>query len=151
MATIAMAETYTMLQKKIAALQQKAEKARGAELNGVIDRIKVAIAHYGISAEQLFSAGGQRARATRKAQIPLPARYSDGSGNTWSGRGPRPGCLRNAVAAGRSLSESETTDGVPAATAPQPSRPRTTKRAKGRVQYRDGAGNTWSGMGPKPR
>jgi len=40
--------------------------------------------------------------AKKKAESEAAARFADGTGNTWSGRGPRPGWLKEAVAQGKS-------------------------------------------------
>src|SRR5690606_8323896 len=103
-----MTQTYLQIQKRIEALRKQADKLRAKEVGGVVARIKVAIAHYGLTAEQLGlgkgDAGGQE-RTPRVARSASPARFADGNGNTWSGRGPRPQWLRSALAAGRSLEE----------------------------------------------
>jgi DNA-binding protein H-NS len=79
------------------------------------------------------------------------ASYADGQGRTWSGRGPRPAWLREALANGKSLQD------FASGAAPAPIRSGATTRSKGKaecetqIRYRDQAGNTWSGMGPQPR
>jgi DNA-binding protein H-NS len=40
--------------------------------------------------------------AKKPAGDAVAARFADGSGNTWSGRGPRPGWLKEAIAQGKS-------------------------------------------------
>lgn len=157
-----MTTSYTQIQKKIAALQHKADALRAKEVRGVIDRIKVAIVHYGLTADQLgfgSSTGGAKRGAAPAARGAAPApRYSDGQGNQWSGRGPRPRWLKEALSAGRQLEE--LTNGADravqagagqakASAAGKTSKPVAKRRAK--AQYRDEAGNTWGGMGPRPR
>ena len=157
-----MTTRYTQIQKKIAALQQKADALRAKEVRGVIDRIKIAIEHYGLTADQLgfgSSTGGATRGAAPAARGAAPApRYSDGQGNQWSGRGPRPRWLKEALAAGRQLAE--LTNGADravqagagqakASAAGKTSKPVAKRKAK--AQYRDEAGNTWGGMGPRPR
>ncbi|MGK6310235.1 H-NS histone family protein [Variovorax sp. DT-64] len=104
-----MTQSYKQIQKQIAALQRHAEKLRAREVDGVIARIKVAITHYGLTAEQLgFGATANSAKANAKAgkaAANRPAKYSDGQGNSWSGIGKRPYWLRDALAAGRTLEE----------------------------------------------
>ena len=68
--------------------------------------------------------------------------YSDGAGNTWTGRGPRPKWLREALAAEGSLSKYEVT-----------SRPKALSPVKSKLpaKYRNvGTGEEWTGRGPKP-
>ena len=145
-----MTQSYKQIQKQIEALQRQADKLRDQEVKGVVDRIRVAIDHYGLTAEQLgFNArsGAGKAKANKATPV-RSAKYSDGQGNSWSGMGKRPFWLRDALAAGRSLEEFASES-----LAPQPQSPkaRTAKKRKSKVAYRDQAGHTWSGMGPRPR
>jgi DNA-binding protein H-NS len=147
-----MAQSYKQIQKQIEALQRQADKIRDQEVKGVVDRNKVAIAHYGLTAEQLglnAKSGGGNAKARAKKAAPVrAAKYSDGQGNSWSGMGKRPFWLRDALNAGRALEEFATESAPPKAQSPKG---RTAKKRKAKVAYRDQAGHTWSGMGPKPR
>lgn len=108
-----MAKTLQTLLKQIAQLQKQADALRSREKSEVVDRIKEAIAHYGITADELF---GATARATRrrdaagkpaaKARKPAKkqggvAKYTDGAGRTWSGVGKRPNWFKEALAAGK--------------------------------------------------
>lgn len=145
------ATTLESIQRKISALQAEAARLRDKEKAGVIGRIKEAIAVYGLTSSDLFSAGQPKSpgkRVNAATQRPI-ARYFDGNGNEWSGRGPRPRWLREALEAGKSL---EDYLGGSAA-APSGSR-RRRKAAKGykvAVKFRDAAGNSWSGRGSQPR
>jgi DNA-binding protein H-NS len=152
---VSMAQTYAQIQKKIAALQKEADALRQREVAGVVSRIKVAIEHYGLTAEQL-GLGGTKATAkvaskangtTGKAAAGV-AKFSDGNGNIWSGMGPRPQWLRTALEAGKSLEEFRTA-GAAAAAPKKSGKP--VKRRPTRVLYRDGSGNAWTGRGPQPR
>jgi DNA-binding protein H-NS len=163
-----LARTYEQIQGQIAKLQSDAEKLRKGEVNGVVSRIKEAIAAYGLTAADLF---GGRAAATRqaakpaagsalrksKSKISTAPKFADDSGNEWVGRGPRPQWLRDALDAGRSLSEFAVGGSskrqlvagnkVKAAKAPSKS----SKSKSVAIKYRDGAGNTWTGRGSQPR
>jgi DNA-binding protein H-NS len=156
-----MAQTYAQIQEQIATLQQKADALRAKEVGGVVDRIKVAIAHYGLSPEQLF--GGKKTSATRptgevtarKSTAKKGGRisYSDGDGNTWGGWGKRPTWLREALAAGKRLEEFQM--GAMAAStakeaAKKPVKKMVQKRRPSTVLYSDGAGKSWTGRGPQP-
>jgi DNA-binding protein H-NS len=160
-----MAQTYKQIQKQIEQLQRQAEALRNSEVKGVIDRIKVAITHYGLTAAQLgLGTNKTVAQPTKaaKASGKSGVKFSDGNGNVWSGRGPRPYWLRDALAAGRSIDEfraesrktSKPVSAAPASgeTAAPASRParKKAKRAASKI-YKDDAGNSWSGFGPKPR
>ncbi len=98
-----MAKTYADIQKEIVQLQQAAESARRKEVAGVVGRIKAAIAAYGITARDLgLEAGGARGP---RAAARRDAGYRDAAGNTWSGRGRRPGWVHEALAAGKTLEQ----------------------------------------------
>jgi DNA-binding protein H-NS len=110
-----MAKSLQGLLKQIDQLQKQADALRSREKAGVVTRIKEAIAHYGITTDELF--GGTPAKATRrraatakvagkraKAAAKKPggtAKYTDGNGRTWSGVGKRPNWFKDALAAGK--------------------------------------------------
>lgn len=108
-----MAKTLNTLLKQIAQLQKQADTLRSREKTEVVDRIKEAIAHYDITADELF---GGVAKATRKRAVAPKAagkarkaaptkggvaKYTDGAGRTWSGVGKRPNWFKDALAAGK--------------------------------------------------
>ena len=164
-----MAQSYKQIQKQIEQLQRKADSLRSSEIKGVVDRIKVAIAHYGLTAAHLGlgSAPGVKTRAASKVAAKSKSRsvaqFSDGNGNMWAGRGPRPHWLRDALNAGRSIEEfrvgsasaanSSSAPGATAKAAPpaQKKGAKKSKRAPSKVNYTDGAGNSWTGRGPTPK
>lgn len=110
-----MAKNLQTLLKQIEHLQKQAETLRSREKGEVVARIKEAIAHYGITAAELFGAmtAGKPARKAaaakttgrgRKAAAKKPggtAKYTDGNGRTWSGVGKRPNWFKDALAAGK--------------------------------------------------
>jgi len=109
-----MAKTLQSLLKQIEQLQKQAETLRSREKADVVARIKEAIAHYGITASELFGAStaGKSARKAatakttgrRKTAAKKPggtAKYTDGNGRTWSGVGKRPNWFKDALAAGK--------------------------------------------------
>ena len=111
-----MSKNYATLVKQIASLQAEAEKVRKQEIDGVIARIRDAIAFYQLTAADLgFGAKGparaaqtpaKRGRKPGKAKKGTAAvKYRDEAGNTWVGRGKRPQWLRDALAAGKQLSD----------------------------------------------
>ena len=120
-----MARTLSEIQAEINRLKKEADKIRSAEVKEVVGRIRKAIAHYGLTAQELFGkaavaagaaakgSGRKRGAAAKKAKAakvakakgPAVVRYQDGNGNTWVGRGKRPQWLRDALAAGRKLEE----------------------------------------------
>lgn len=158
-----MAQTYTQIQKQIEALQKQADKLRQSEVSGVVERIKEAIAHYGLTADQLFGASSSGARKATSSSAKAAGKggrakgasstaYSDDAGNTWGGRGPRPRWLRDALAAGTTLEEFATGSASMKSAAGAAKMP--TGKSKGKrtakASYRDESGNSWSGFGPKP-
>lgn len=154
-AVIPMTSTYAQIQKKIALLQRQADSLREKEVAGVIERIKVAIAHYGLTAQHLgFGADTARARpgavSRRKVAAATTAKYSDGAGNGWSGRGPRPRWLREALAAGKALDDFRVGAAPRKASRPAKNAARQQRRPSS-VLYRDDAGHSWTGRGPQPR
>lgn len=143
-------QSYKQIQKKIETLQRQAAKLRDQEVQGVVERIKVAIDHYGLTAEQLGFGGSAppvRKPAKQNKSTPTSAKYLDGQGNEWAGRGPRPYWLRDAIAAGRTLDEFSVGTTVPMKAASAKAAP----KRKVAIRYRDDNGNTWTGRGSKPR
>jgi len=158
-----LAKTYADYLSEIERLTAKAEDARRKEVAGVVDRIKDAIAHYGLTAADLgLDSGAAPASGARKASpagkkkqgaAAPAAKYSDGMGNSWSGRGPKPRWFLQALAAGKSLDELSGQAGEGAAASPQApaKKVKPAKKATPAVKFKDDAGHTWSGMGPKPK
>lgn len=113
-----MAKTYIELMAEIEELQSQAAKLKDREKSDVVARIKQAIAVYGLTAKDLglgkagkASAGkaapARKAKGSakrgRKARTVAAPKFRDAAGNTWSGRGPRPAWLRDALASGATL------------------------------------------------
>ena len=171
-----MAQTFSQLQQQIQSLQAQAEEVRQREVEGVIEKIKDAIATYGISQQDLFGIGGTRAavrtngaaqpsavRAKFKSKAKgKSAKYADGNGNTWVGLGKRPRWLQDALSSGRSLQEFLIAGGqnasASAAADGQAKDPAASSQSKKggagkarKAMYQDDAGNSWSGRGPRPR
>ena len=148
-------KSYAQIQKQIEVLQREADELRTQEVAGVVARIKEAISHYGLTAEQLgygVSPKGAKAKGQKIGGTGAKA-YSDELGNTWSGRGPRPQWLKAALAAGKSLEEFASSKNSLPQTVGKVSKKAKNATAKKRTgkTYGDGNGNTWSGFGPRPR
>lgn len=152
-----MTKTYAQLNKEIAALQAEAEKLYAIELKGVVNKVNELIAKHSLSPSDLRFPGipvaGSKPQAGAKSAAST-AKYSDGKGNIWGGRGPRPAWLRSAIAAGRSL-ESFQSSAAGASGSPQPAsaKPAATGKAIGKrpAKFKDAHGNSWSGRGSRPR
>lgn len=105
------------IQAEIERLKKEAEALRKAEVAEVVARIKEAIKHYELTAEDLGLAPPRRGRKPGSKNVVAPAgrrkpgkakagksgvpKYSDGQGRTWTGRGKRPTWFVEAVAAGK--------------------------------------------------
>ena len=115
-----MKKTYAQVVKQIEALKQEADKLRRQEIEGVVSRIRDAIQHYGLTAEDLGlvpkaarapKAVGKPAAKTRrksgkgKAGAVRAVKFRDETGRTWGGIGKRPQWLRDALAAGKTLQD----------------------------------------------
>ncbi|SDH56032.1 DNA-binding protein H-NS [Variovorax sp. OV700] len=113
-----MTKTFLQVQKQIEQLQKEAEQLRRKEADGVLSRIKEAIAVYGFTAADLGlgKASGNVALAKRgngkkgrKSTKPATAagvpKFKDEQGNVWSGRGPRPTWFKAALEAGKSADD----------------------------------------------
>jgi DNA-binding protein H-NS len=180
-----MAQTYAQLQKQIEQLERQAKRLRDEEAPGVIERIRHAIAVYGLTGKQLgFDEVTSQPNSAAPAPQPIAQSalnplikskrkpqfggFGDSSGNVWSGRGPRPAWLRDALLVGHSKDEFRlgngdqlaktplslpSPDSAVASSTPSPSvlPPVKAGRKRPTVTYADNAGHVWSGMGPKPR
>ena len=115
-----MTKTHAQLLREIAVLQAAADKQRGIESQGAVARINDLIVKHGLTAADLKFASraaesvptpsavasksvAKKASKTLPAAATNPARFSDGKGNQWGGRGPRPAWLRAALEAGQTL------------------------------------------------
>ncbi|MEN7530805.1 MULTISPECIES: H-NS family nucleoid-associated regulatory protein [unclassified Cupriavidus] len=97
--------TYQEIVQKISELQKQAEEIKAREQATVIAEIREKIEQFGLTAEDLGFGGklpgAKKAAAARK----VPVRYRDSAGNTWTGRGKRPGWLTQALANGKSMED----------------------------------------------
>ena len=106
-----MTKTYAQLAREIAALQASAQKQLAVEAKGAIAKINAMISKYGLTAGDLkfASTAAAASRPEPKAKkvtkgatkgkrraASQGAKFSDGQGHQWSGRGPRPAWLREA-------------------------------------------------------
>jgi DNA-binding protein H-NS len=113
-----MARTLAQIQQQIDKLNQQAQRIKDKDKAGVVVRIREAIDHYNISAEELFGtaakaprAAGPKTRKTRRARgsaapkSKSPIRYRDDHGNGWTGHGQRPRWFKEAIASGMTREE----------------------------------------------
>ena len=120
-----MAKTYTQLQEQIAQLQRAADALMAKEAAAVVGRIKLAIAHYGLTPDDLFGLSAVKAPKAPRA--------------------PKAPKALNAAKAAK----------APPAQAVKPVKPvkpiKAVKKASAPPKYRDEAGNAWTGNGKRPR
>ncbi len=124
-----MAKTYTQLQEQIAQLQRAADALMAKEAAAVVGRIKLAIAHYGLTPDDLFGLAAAKAPRAAKAakappaqvvkpvkpvkpikavkKAPTPPKYRDEAGNAWTGNGKRPRWFLAAMASGKTPKDLE--------------------------------------------
>lgn len=124
-----MAKSVDQIRAQIAKLQEQEKALLQKEAKGVIARIKEAVAHYGITPDQIFGsknsnrlagtqalkARGEKAVGTSKTAAPAESgrrkgikaavKFKDDAGNTWSGRGSQPRWLRAAIEGGKKLED----------------------------------------------
>ncbi|KVC92834.1 DNA-binding protein [Burkholderia ubonensis] len=98
--------TYSELKAQMEALAEKAEAARIAEFQTVVDDIRAKVAEYGITEKDIFGTRRARSSATQ-SKAPIEAKYRDPkTGATWSGRGRAPAWIKDAKKRDRFLIES---------------------------------------------
>ncbi len=85
----------TALQLKRAEIDKQIK----SELLNLISDMRDDIQRYGLTVADLFG------KVATKAAAKTSAKYAHPDGRTWSGRGPRPGWLAEAIAAGASLED----------------------------------------------
>lgn len=161
-----MTKTYLQLAREIASLQAAADKQLAAEKKEAVARLNDIIAKYDLSAADLRFPGAVSSTKKPSAKAKsaagpavMGAKYADGSGNTWGGRGPRPQWLREAIAGGKSLeSFTASAASAPARKSAGAVASQTGKGVSKKAGYtvapkyrHPGTGDTWSGRGSAPR
>jgi DNA-binding protein H-NS len=158
-----MKKTLAAIEAEIARLKGMADKIYKDEVAGVIERMRTAIDHYGLTAADLGFGAGAGARktkgsasgaATKTGLIAGVAKYRDpATGKTWTGRGKPPAWI--AGVANRDAFLIDGAGGVivgNGAAAPAGKRKSPVKSATiGVAKYQDPAsGKTWTGRGKPP-
>ena len=119
-----MTKDLTQLNARIAKLQSQVEAIKAKEAERVIERIKEAIEHYGLTAADLGLSGRATksvnatdkvtGKMTRKKAAKKPAnviRYRDEAGHAWTGHGKRPGWFLAALESGKKAQDLEVKQG----------------------------------------
>lgn len=114
-----MAKSLKQVLQQINKLQLQADAIRSKEVAEVVERIRVAIEHYGLTPQDLFgnkvrgaakgsvdkkaaTAGRGRAATAKRSGV---AKYASGDGRTWTGTGKRPTWFVEALAAGKTAQD----------------------------------------------
>lgn len=172
-----MAKTMEQLQDQIAKLQQQAAALKSKEVPGVVARIKIAIEHYGLTAQDLGFAGpavngALHAAATIKTGRVVAKKRAVNTAAATAVPVVNGGVVSKkravkavntpakVIANGTGVSKKRAVKAVAATTTPVDnagsvvSAQAPKKRAKmaaGVIRFRDEAGNSWTGMGTKPK
>lgn len=94
--------SYLELTERIRELEAERAVVRDREVADVIAQMRATIDLYGITAQELGFESATAGSNGAGRHGPRPPKYADGQGRTWSGLGPRPRWLKEALAAGRS-------------------------------------------------
>ena len=94
-----MRRTYPELRTEIAWLEAEAERTRQYELPTVIADLNLLIERYELTAAMIFGTT-RNANPGRPKTVMVPKFVDQVTGNTWTGRGPRPDWLSAALEAG---------------------------------------------------
>lgn len=177
-----MRKTFSQVTEQIAALQKEAAALLSVERLAALLAARHAVALYGLNAAELGLLGPVdrladspnksvtspiRPKTGGTAGLRVAAKYRDGAGNAWSGRGMKPNWLSAAIKAGKTLesfavsgssvpgASVATVPGAPSKSSPKPKRKigNADKRGKALtgVKFSDREGHTWSGRGPTPK
>ena len=94
-----MSKTYPELKTEIARLKAEAERVRRLELPGVIDELNQLIERYELTEAMIF---GVKHKETwgRPRTVLIPKYFDQTTGNTWTGRGPKPVWVSKSLDAG---------------------------------------------------
>lgn len=149
-----MAHTFAQLQEQIAALEAEAQRVRRAEVSTVIAKIREAVAAYGITAADIFAGNSANRGKAKGGKRAAAIKYADDQGNTWVGMGKRPQWLRDALDSGKSLEDFAVTGATQksarAATSSKKAFAKKGRKGAGKMKFKDSAGHSWTGFGPKP-
>ncbi|AYQ90606.1 MULTISPECIES: H-NS histone family protein [Burkholderia] len=88
-----MSNNLNVLEEQLRELDRQIAEAKTEGKRGLLSTLKDQVEQYGITEDELLRAAGFREPA--KVRRAAPAKYYDpSSGNSWSGRGPRPKWLQ---------------------------------------------------------
>ncbi|MEK7913537.1 H-NS histone family protein [Burkholderia contaminans] len=82
---------YRELKAQADELMRRAEEARQAELETVLQEVRARVAEYGLTPRQVFGRDGSR---SRRSAATAPKYRDPNTGSTWSGRGREPAWIK---------------------------------------------------------
>jgi DNA-binding protein H-NS len=86
-----MNSSYKELLKQREALEQAISKAREQELSEAVRQVRVLVAEFGLSVQDVFPAGRSAAKPKGGNRSKVAPKYQDAAtGQTWTGRGKAP-------------------------------------------------------------
>lgn len=86
--------TYRELKAQADALLQRAEEARLAEVETVLEDVRTRVAEYGLTPEQVFGRPKRGGRGNGSVAVLAPKYRDPKTGVTWSGRGREPSWIK---------------------------------------------------------
>ncbi len=109
--------SYETIMAEIQQLQAKAEQLRRSEHKTACREVRRLISLYNLTAADVGftemspavgNAKGKSSKGVKKAKAertrrPVPVKFSDGRGNTWTGRGKSPSWVKRAIESGATL------------------------------------------------
>jgi DNA-binding protein H-NS len=86
-----------------AALAKEIDTTRREAKADAVAKVRALMTEYGLSAADLVVRTGTKVGVAKGSKV--AAKYKDGAGNAWSGRGLQPKWLKAALASGRTLQD----------------------------------------------
>ena len=91
------------LEKALSLAKKKADQAKLEHHQESVAKVLNLMNSTGVTIEDLKNP--PKIKIARQKKGTMPAKYADGQGNSWSGKGPMPQWLKNAAAAGKKLDD----------------------------------------------
>ena len=93
------------LLKQKADLERQIASAQTESRAKAIADVRALMAQHGLTAADLAASARKSTKPEGGTSRPVAAKYKDGSGNSWSGRGLKPKWLTAALAAGKKIED----------------------------------------------
>ncbi len=93
------------LLKQKADIERQIANAQSESRSKAIAEVRALMAEHGLTAADLAAPARKPEKRATAGGKPVAAKYKDGSGNTWSGRGLKPKWLTAALSAGKKIED----------------------------------------------